>query len=51
MQSAIPALEREREEEHKFKTILGYVVSWKPAWATQSPPFVKGVVVVRWLSG
>ena len=30
----IPALEKCRQEDQKFKVILGYTVSSRPTWAT-----------------
>jgi hypothetical protein len=29
----IPALRRWRQEDQKFVVILGYIVSWRAAWA------------------
>lgn len=29
----IPALRRKRQEDFKFKVILGYIVDLRPAWA------------------
>jgi hypothetical protein len=30
-------IERQMWEDPEFKTILSYIVSWRPAWATGDP--------------
>lgn len=33
----ILVLQRWRQEDHEFKVILSYVVSWRLTWATREP--------------
>lgn len=33
LKPVIPALERQQQEEQKFKVISNYPIGWRPAWA------------------
>lgn len=33
----ILVLKRWRQEDHEFKVILSYIVSWRLTWATREP--------------
>ncbi|EGW10217.1 hypothetical protein I79_024515 [Cricetulus griseus] len=35
----MPSTQETRQEDQKFKIILGYIASSRPAWATQDPIF------------
>jgi hypothetical protein len=44
--SAIPVFGRLRDKDHKFAASLGYIVNFRPAWATVSqkkPTTIKNV--------